>query len=162
MFIITNTYGQDIILRTTLYSPFDNIIVLKDQTVRLDIPVSSMNNVDIRALERGTGKEVKINEQVVFVMAPQDKDGKPIVLNVPEYICKYLCINLYICKFSWIFRKKEMILTLYIECFSGYQILLLDKVFHCCYDNGDVSKWVKIKVSIERKLSLSYLKELLK
>ena len=99
MFIITNTYGQDIILRTTLYRPFDNIIVLKDQTVRLDIPVSSMNNVDIRALERGTGKEVKINDQVVFVMAPQDKDGKPIVLNVPEYICKYLCINLYICKY---------------------------------------------------------------
>ena len=107
MFIITNTYGQDIILRTTLYRPFDNIIVLKDQTVRLDIPVSSMNDVDIRALERGTGKEVKINDQVVFVMAPQDKDGKPIVLNVPEYICKYLCINVYICNFSWIFRKKN-------------------------------------------------------
>ena len=106
MFIITNTYGQDIILRTTLYRPFDNIIVLKDQTVRLDIPVSSMNNVDIRALERGTGIEVKINDQVVFVMAPQYKDGKPIVLNVPEYICKYLCINFYICKYSWIFRKK--------------------------------------------------------
>lgn len=90
MFIITNTYGQDIILRTTLYSPFDNIIVLKDQTVRLDIPVSSMNNVDIRAVERGTGKEVKINDQVVFVMAPQEKDGILFVLKVPEYICEYL------------------------------------------------------------------------
>ena len=105
MFIITNTYGQDIILRTTLYSPFDNIIVLKDQTVRLDIPVSSMNNVDIRAVERGTGKEVKINDRVVFVMVPQDKDGKPIVLNVPEYICKYLCI-LYICKYLIFLKKK--------------------------------------------------------
>ena len=87
MFIITNTYGQDIILRTTLYSPYDNIGVLKDQTVRFTIPVSSMDDVDIRGVERGTGKEVNINGQVVYVMAPQpNEDGKPIILSVPDYI----------------------------------------------------------------------------
>lgn len=84
MFIITNTYGKDIILTTNLYNPFDKIGVLNGQTVLLTIRVATKNDVTIGAVERGTDKLVQINGRDVFLMTPEEQPGRATVLSVPD------------------------------------------------------------------------------
>ena len=87
-FIITNTYGEDIVLKTTLYSPYSKIILIDGQTIRLTIPVGTNDIVQFEAEERDSGTTIKINDQDIYPIEPQEILEDFTLLTVPDKIGK--------------------------------------------------------------------------
>ncbi|CAB4011013.1 Glyco X precursor, partial [Paramuricea clavata] len=85
-FIITNTYGKDVYLRTSLPSPYNTIIIINGKTVRMSIKVLTQQDVTFEAFVRETEENITINGQDMFTITPRDSPGEPIVLNLPELI----------------------------------------------------------------------------
>ena len=85
-FIITNTYGKDIDLRTSMRSPFDVITVLNGKTVRMPIKVPTQEDVIFQAFVRETGEKITINGQDIFPVTPRDSGDEATILRVPELI----------------------------------------------------------------------------
>ena len=73
-------------MRTTLYSPYNGIILLDGKTVRFAVPVGNRNDVEFYAEERESGKKIKINDEDIFVIEPQGVVGEPVLLTVPDKI----------------------------------------------------------------------------
>jgi len=83
-FIITNTYGQDIDLRTSLPSPFNTITIINGQTVRLAVKVPTQQDVRFEAIVRETGERITINDRKIYFMTPRDDSTEATVLQIPE------------------------------------------------------------------------------
>ena len=83
-FIITNTYGQDINLRTSLPSPFESITIIHGQTVRLTVKVPTQEDVTFEAFVRRTGERITVNDRVIYSMTPRDGLTDATVLRIPE------------------------------------------------------------------------------
>lgn len=73
-------------MRTTLYSPYNGIILPDGKTVRFAVPVGNRNDVEFYAEERESGKKIKINDEDIFVIEPQGVVGEPVLLTVPDKI----------------------------------------------------------------------------
>ena len=85
-FLITNTYGKDIHLRTSFPPPFDKIAIIHGQTVRLTVKVLSQEDVTFEAFVAKTGEKITINGQFVFSITPQESRDVVTVLRVPEFL----------------------------------------------------------------------------
>ncbi len=85
-FIISNTYGKDVDLRTRLPVPFNKITIINGQTVRLSIKVSTRKDVGFQAFVSETGETITLNGEDVFPITPRESADEVTVLRLPEII----------------------------------------------------------------------------
>ena len=85
-FIITNTYGKDINLKTSMLSPFNMITVINGKTVRMSIEVTAPQDVTFEAFVRETGEKITLNGQDEFPITPRDNKDEATILRVPDLI----------------------------------------------------------------------------
>lgn len=85
-FIITNTYGKDVSLKTSVLSPFNMITVLNGKTVRMSIEVTTPQDVTFEAFVRETEEKITLNGQDEFPITPRDSKDEVTILRVPDLI----------------------------------------------------------------------------
>jgi hypothetical protein len=95
-FIITNTYGKDVYLRTSLPSPYNTIIIINGKTVRMSIKVLTQEDITFEAFVRETGEKITINGQDVFTITPRDSAGESTVLRLPELIGMFIVVLIFL------------------------------------------------------------------
>ena len=84
-FIITNTYGKDVNLRSSLASPFDDITIVNGQTVRLTIKVPTQQDVTFEAFVKESGERISVNGKDAYSITPRENSKKATVLRIPEF-----------------------------------------------------------------------------
>jgi hypothetical protein len=93
-FIITNTYGEDVYLITSLPSPFNRLVILNGKTVRMPIEVPSQQDVTFEAFVRDTGEKITINDEEIIRVTPSANPDEVNVLRLPELIIgRFMCTN---------------------------------------------------------------------
>jgi hypothetical protein len=108
-FIITNTYGKDVYLRTSLPSPFNKFMIINGNTVRMPIKVPTQQVVTFEAFVRGTEESITINNKGVFPIIPRDNPDEVTVLKLPELIGMFIDLLQVIYKATVFFNFSLMV-----------------------------------------------------
>ncbi|XP_046853752.1 uncharacterized protein LOC124446913 [Xenia sp. Carnegie-2017] len=83
-FIISNTYGYNINLKSNLRNPFNDLVIINGQTVSLEVKVSNAEPIMFEAFVPEIGETIKINGVIKYNLPPKENSGNFTILNLEE------------------------------------------------------------------------------
>lgn len=117
-FSISNTYGKDIDLKTSLEGGLSSVLVPAGQSLNLNVTVGSRDRVKFEAFERDSGNRVRINDEDVYWITPRPNKDKLFILDLPGFLsmCYKIIVYIFHSKilFSYLYTHK----TWFCHCIS--------------------------------------------
>ena len=99
-FIISNTYGYNINLKTNLRNPFNDLVIINGQTVSLEVKVSNEEPIMFEAFVQEIGETIKINGVIKYNLRPKENSGNFTVLTLEENPGIWTCHNFFLYDFD--------------------------------------------------------------